>query len=1083
MELEPTAAQTEPARLGVSWWAPGTALHERVAADQCGDPATGTGAGGSPAAGAGSTDGDARPPTVGVDPADGVRSRLARWRAACARPDDGPLPLASWVDGRGLDEAGLARLLVEEPARIAARLPRPDWVELAELAVRRSADLGEPATIPTGWEEAFGVPLRPFVAVARDRLLDGFPAGLTPAQADRGAIGLRFTTQLGADLVRLAARTLVRELHERRRAGRLAGADPRQRFADFVRQMATPAGLVSLCESYPVLARLLADACRQAVLAHLELLDRYAVDRTEVVARLLGRVDPGPLLGVEADRGDRHHGGRSVAFLLFAADRRVVYKPRSLAGQVRFGELVGWLDRVEPGLGLPTVATVERAGYGWVEFALAGPLSDAAAAERFYLRQGALLALLHAVRATDVHYGNVLARGDQPLITDAETIFQPDLVVPAQGGAGPAEDPAARALSGSVRRTGLLPDMVAAAHGVVDISGLGGDSRWAAPVSAPIWEDAGTDRMRLAHRPVPFVGGANRPWLDGEPVEPADFAAAVVDGFRRGYDAIHRHRREFAGLVEAAADLTVRVVVRPTQWYASLLTESTHPDVLRDGLDRDLLLARLWTDSAGHEVRRGVTGHEIRDLWAGDIPYFAARAGTADLSASDGASLPALLPTTGVGTVLAGLAAMSGPDRLDQEWLVAASLASRRPAAARPASLADGPHRPTGPGADQGRLLAAACAVADQIVVRSMADRGRINWLGLELVDRAQWLVLPMGAGFASGYCGVALFLAQLAELTGLPRYGEAAQAALRVVPRLLAGLADRPDLVTAIGCGGYHGLAGIGYALARLATLLDDEALRGQVEAVVELTGSAADRVGPAGVVAGVGNGLAGCLAAMDAVRRESGLPSAGRLADRCADHLVDLVERTDGWCGHGPDVAPAGFADGAAGIGWALTRYAAGDPAGRCARAGRLALDRADLADQLGHPAGVGWSHGLAGMLAAGAGRSGVDAGSERQIAVLAGRPMSRDLSLDGGELGVIEALIVLAGQVPAAARAVRRRAPLIVEAVNGRAFACGTPDGVHTPGLLTGLAGIGYGLLRLGFARQVPSALLLQSGGKPR
>jgi lantibiotic modifying enzyme len=40
------------------------------------------------------------------------------------------------------------------------------------------------------------------------------------------------------------------------------------------------------------------------------------------------------------------------------------------------------------------------------------------------------------------------------------------------------------------------------------------------------------------------------------------------------------------------------------------------------------------------------------------------------------------------------------------------------------------------------------------------------------------------------------------------------------------------------------------------------------------------------------------------------------------------------------------------------------------------------------------------------------------------------------------------------------------------------CATPDSVSSPGLLTGLAGIGYELLRLGFGARVPSVLLLQS-----
>jgi hypothetical protein len=60
----------------------------------------------------------------------------------------------------------------------------------------------------------------------------------------------------------------------------------------------------------------------------------------------------------------------------------------------------------------------------------------------------------------------------------------------------------------------------------------------------------------------------------------------------------------------------------------------------------------------------------------------------------------------------------------------------------------------------------------------------------------------------------------------------------------------------------------------------------------------------------------------------------------------------------------------------------------------------------------------------------------------------------------------------------RAQRHRAGLLLAVVNRYPSVCGTPGGVYTPGLLNGLAGVGYGLLRLGFADRVPSALLLQA-----
>lgn len=95
------------------------------------------------------------------------------------------------------------------------------------------------------------------------------------------------------------------------------------------------------------------------------------------------------------------------------------------------------------------------------------------------------------------------------------------------------------------------------------------------------------------------------------------------------------------------------------------------------------------------------------------------------------------------------------------------------------------------------------------------------------------------------------------------------------------------------------------------------------------------------------------------------------------------------------------------------------------------------------------------------------------------LADRPPSRDLSLCHGEAGIGEALTALAAGPagPAAAAALRRRATLILDVLQWQTRYCGTPDGVLTPGLLTGLSGIGYGLLRFGLPARIPSALLLE------
>ncbi|MEH1100470.1 lanthionine synthetase LanC family protein, partial [Micromonospora sp. CPCC 205561] len=138
----------------------------------------------------------------------------------------------------------------------------------------------------------------------------------------------------------------------------------------------------------------------------------------------------------------------------------------------------------------------------------------------------------------------------------------------------------------------------------------------------------------------------------------------------------------------------------------------------------------------------------------------------------------------------------------------------------------------------------------------------------------------------------------------------------------------------------------------------------------------------------------------------------------------------------------------------------------------------------------AGPGWCRGAAGVALA---RGALDTDTPAPEAPAGGpaperpagavrpltdRPLLGDLSLCHGELGVAEAL---RGIVPGG-DAARRHLGRVLDAVDRYGPSCGTPGGVPTPGLLTGLAGIGYELLRLSGVAAVPSVLLLEPTPQP-
>jgi lantibiotic modifying enzyme len=387
--------------------------------------------------------------------------------------------------------------------------------------------------------------------------------------------------------------------------------------------------------------------------------------------------------------------------------------------------------------------------------------------------------------------------------------------------------------------------------------------------------------------------------------------------------------------------------------------------------------------------------------------------------------------------------------------------------------------------------VSVAVRVGDLLLDTAWRGDGRANWAGVQDLGAGEWAVLAMGMGLGDGYCGPALFLAELGRATGESRFTRAAAEAVRPLPRMLRLLAAHPELAAAVGPGGFSGLGGVAYATARLARLLDadagSQAGDGLAAALPDaLTALAAAAAAP-DAAPDVADGLAGALLAARAVHATAPHPLTAAL-------LRDLPRRIAA----APAPSAPGFLHGRTGLAYALAAAApaaaasgaraadpgrGADPGGE-ARADAAAAEHARAdgpADASAAAGDLSWCSGLAGAAAAFGG-----AVSERHLAAVgaAGGASAhdlwlRDLSLCHGESGLLEPLAALPG--PAGAEA-RRRAGERLAAAVARAAAhggirCGTPLGVPTPGLLTGLAGIGYGLLRLAPGATIPSVLLLE------
>lgn len=658
----------------------------------------------------------------------------------------------------------------------------------------------------------FVLVVAPFAARAADRVVcavsgdgDTRPG---PAACSAGVLD-GFRRDVQRRLAVLAARTLVSELHDARVGGRLTGSGPRERFRDFLRLTASRAGFASLVTAYPVLARVLAQTAMNAADAFAEMLGRLAADGGPLASSpVLGAPGPGrltcygphTLTEVEAGTGDSHRGGRSVMLLRFTDGTRLVYKPRPLAAHRHFDTLVQWFNSLEgtPGLRAPRV--LDRGAYGWAEFVEDAPCRTADGTALFYRRLGALLALLHVLDGTDLHHENLIACGAHPVLVDVETLFHPPLTQV------PPADPAARALYGSVHRVGLLPQLLVGDTTALDMSAVGGGRAASSPLETASWAAAGTDTMHLVRTTGRFAGSANRPTLDGALAEPFRFTDALCEGFRSAYTAVSDSRDELLGpkgLLRIFADDETRFVPRPTWTYATLLHESTHPDLMRDAAERQQVFALLRTGALGAPALAGLEDEEIAELWQGDVPVFTTRPDLTDVWSGTGLRMRGPAGPTGLARVEEKVRALDTVDRLDQERIIRTAMVST---STEPPHASAGSARPrteaTAP--EPERLLSAARSVGDQLVSLAYHSGSRTNWIGLELLGERYWRLTPLAADLAGGYTG----LAAVPRATGVRDRGRPVRrrgtGRAGPLPGLLDALHLRGDDLGVLGSGAF---------------------------------------------------------------------------------------------------------------------------------------------------------------------------------------------------------------------------------------------------------------------------------------
>jgi len=919
-------------------------------------------------------------------------------------------------------------------------------------------------------------------AEARQSAIDEILA-LPGLGADESAVLVQEATRaLRESASRKLNRVLLLELHAAKLGGLLTAADEKEKFSQFVELASREAFKEGLRRRYPVLEARLAQALGQQGRAIASLARRIVEDRAALAA-LLGQ-PAGALRAVKLGQGDVHEGGQTVAQLDFDGGK-VMYKPRSLRIDMALQDfLAGLFPDATDGIRVPAV--LDRGAYGWTSFAEHRYCEGDGELATFYRNIGHWLAVMRLLGGTDIHHENLIASGPVPYVVDVESLFVPDPVAQPSG-LGQAVDFAEAMIRSSVLRTGLVP-FRAPVLGLdgVDISAIGALPGEQPQIRIPEILRHGTAEAHFGLVSVDIDMAKNHPC---ENPNISRFWSDIVAGFQEltgGFAAMHR-AGVLAPRLAAFRGCRIRHIRRPTQIYVEILRMLWHPASLHDepaAIERARdLLEKNSSVSLVAPTDPAAIQAEIDDMRHGDIPVFANALEQAQIDQVFQAWLSMRTDLEEL-TIRGALVTAHLNARLNDDKRSPYDLKARHPSAQN---------------LDRRRRSMAALTVKELLQLSVRGNDGTITWIS-PILGRSGWAMRSLQANLYVGLCGIAMALAGYRQemRRGRADAMDGVEAALEGVLKVVR---STEELRPAEAMGGFIGLG------SQILTWLTLHALQPQSDflAMAVRQGHAMERWDidnerVLDILEGVAGSIVPVLQLAEATGDGRWLELAAR-AGRRLEQAAIVDARGARWPASVFEEPIGGFAHGATGIGWALTRLGlsgagSADERKRWIALGERAFDFEETLyrTEFGNWIDVRkpqsrdfpntWCHGSVGI-----GLAACDlyarTGGERHLdtlrrAVQAARRGGWGYShtLCHGDLSMWELMMRASKLAPdLLPQEAMPDSAVILSSIEEHGIVGGLARDAFTPGLMSGISGSIHQLLRMHPECDLPSPLLME------
>lgn len=914
-----------------------------------------------------------------------------------------------------------------------------------------------------------------------------------------------FAEQLYSKLSVISIRTLVLELNICKETDRLVGQNTKEEYSFFDKKVLSEKYIREMFSIYPVLERCVFETIDRCVKNFIRVIERLAKDQNEIEESFFSGKAIEGISEIKCDVSDSHRNGQGVFIFKFNTGKKLVYKPHGLECEKSYYDFVDSIS-VRCQIDMYKIKTLDRQDYGWVEFVEYKSCSSVEEVKKYYERLGVFIFVNYLLNANDMHYENLIAHGEYPVIVDLETILHNKKTWNAKT----ANLKINQELGDSVLNSGILPKYIWGNRKTegVNVSAISGEEGQEFPIKMPTLEDGFTSEMHFGYEAPKTSKKQNMVAINNIDCDAENYVNEILQGFHNAYLVVVSNREEIQNTLKKFEKLNLRFIVRNTQRYSMLLYLSYHPFFLQNGCEREMLLNILYKDIDREDANMcQIVVCEVSDLLNGDIPYFYYGSDSKDLIGGNNRKITNFFEVTSLEVVDRKIQTLCLDDCRKQMSYIVLSLSSLskyhlggKKRSQMQYEIKDNKVN------SKMCYMEAATTIAEYLRKSAIFndDKSEVNWIGIGIVgnQESRWSIAPLNTYLYDGVAGMAVFFWTYRKMSEDQSYDEICDSLKWTLFHYTDFVYENNELAELSGA--YSGEASIIYAYEILYRLTNKVEFLNYAEKHFEILDTLIEQDNNFDILLGDAGAIHVLLNLYEITAKAKYI----KAAEKAANHIVKNKVTTStgiGWKSNITVNPLAGYSHGVAGISSALLRlqnitknycvFQAAVDALKYEESLFLPelgnwCDKRELNNVSEEEIGLGpvaWCHGASGILLSRMLMAEYTEGEmlkkiNNEMDIAAETTMKYGFngthSLCHGDIGNLEILTMYAckSQKEDLFTKCIEYSQVMAKLFVNKQWNCGLPYGQETPSFMLGLAGMGYSMMRY-YNPELPAIISLK------